>query len=99
MTAVAYRGCHKVVSFYSRGAKQLTCGFSIALLGSSSTESDPVIARFRDFERPEHAPRSPAGTQTCTVVYRRFPCVPADESARKDARAPEKSLQMSPQNR
>ena len=34
------------------------------------------IARSRDFERPGHAPRSPAGTQTCAVAYRRAPCVP-----------------------
>ena len=33
------------------------------------------LARFRDFERPEHAPRNPAGTHTCTL-YRRAPCVP-----------------------
>ena len=35
-----------------------------------------LLARFRDFERPEHATRSPVGTHTCTVVYRRVPCVP-----------------------
>ena len=35
-----------------------------------------LLARFRDFELLEHAPRSPAGTHTCTVVYRRIPCVP-----------------------
>ena len=34
-----------------------------------------LLARFRDIERPEHAPRSPAGTQTYTVVYRRASCV------------------------
>ena len=72
-----YRGCHKGESFYSSGAKQLICGFFIALLGSSSAESSPVIlARFRVFERPEHAPRSPPGTQTCAVVYRLVPFVP-----------------------
>ena len=35
-----------------------------------------LLARFGDFERPGHAPRSPAGTHTCTVVYKRVPCVP-----------------------
>ena len=28
---------------YNSGAKQLACGFSIVLLGSSSAESDPVV--------------------------------------------------------
>ena len=28
-------------------------------------------ARLSDFERPQHASRSPAGTHTCNVVYRR----------------------------
>ena len=42
-----------------------------------------LLARFRDFERPEHAPRSPAGTHTCTVVYRRPPCVPRSRERKK----------------
>ena len=39
------------------------------------TATPRLLARFRDFECPEHAPRSPPGTQTC-AVYRRPPCVP-----------------------
>ena len=35
-----------------------------------------LLARFSNFERPEHAPRSPAWTHTCAVVYGRCPCVP-----------------------
>ena len=38
-----YRRCRRVESFYSSGAKQLICGFSVVLLGSSSAENDPVI--------------------------------------------------------
>ena len=36
-------GCHKLEIYYSSGAKQLTCGFSIVLVGSSSPEGNPVI--------------------------------------------------------
>ena len=42
-----------------------------------------LLTRFRDFERPEHTPRSPAGTHTCTVVYRRVPCVPRSREREK----------------
>ena len=42
-----------------------------------------LLARFRDFERPEHAPRSPAGTHTCAVMYRRAPCVPRSREREK----------------
>ena len=42
-----------------------------------------VLARFRDFVRPEHAPRSPAGTHICTVVYRPVPCVPRSREREK----------------
>ena len=37
-----YRGCHQVESFYDSGVKQLTCGFSVVLLGFGSAESNPV---------------------------------------------------------
>ena len=49
-----------------------------------------LLARIRDFERPEHAPQSPAGTHTCAVVDRRPPWCPAEESTRKNPRPPEK---------
>ena len=42
-----------------------------------------LLARFRDFERPEHAPRSPPGTQTWAAVYRRAPCVPRNREREK----------------
>ena len=66
------------------------------MLGSSSAESGPrLLARFIDFERPEHAPRSPAGIQTCVQGTGAPPaCRPAAESARNDPRAPEKSVQI-----
>ena len=34
-----------LLPFYSSGAKQLICGFSIVLLGSSSAKSDPAVTR------------------------------------------------------
>ena len=50
-----------------------------------------LLPRFRDFEHPEHAPRSPPGTQNLRRgVQAAFPACPAAESARKDPRAPEK---------
>ena len=36
--------------------------------------SRDLLARSRDFERPERAPRSPAGTHTCAVAYALPPC-------------------------
>ena len=45
-----------------------------------------------DFERPEHAPRSPAEAQTCTAVYAQPSCVPRVESARNDPWPGEKSF-------
>ena len=42
-----------------------------------------LLARFRDFERPGHVLRSPAGTHTCAGVYRRPPCVPPQPRARE----------------
>ena len=65
-------------------------GFARAWLALAGRKAIPsLLARFRDFERPEHAPRSPAGTHTCTVVYRRAPACPASESARKKLRPEE----------
>ena len=48
-----------------------------------SGPSIETLLRFRDFERPEHAPRSPAGTRTCAGVYRRPPCVPRRRERQK----------------
>ena len=59
-------------------------GFAWAWLALAGCKAIPrLLARFRDFERPEHAPRSPAGTHTCTVVYRRPPCVPRSRERKK----------------
>ena len=45
------------------------------------------LARFRDLQRPEHAPQRPAGIYTCTVVCRRVPCVlrSRDHEKRREA--------------
>ena len=69
-------------SFPSAGEN---CGFSMSLIGDDSSESDHpwLLARFCDFERPEHAPWSPGGTHTCAVVYRRAPCVPRGQEREK----------------
>ena len=42
-----------------------------------------LLSRFRDFERPVHAPRSPAGIHTCTAVYRWGPCMPRSREREK----------------
>ena len=62
----------------------------MGLVGSSWTERISwLLARFHDFERPEHPPRSPAGTQTCTFGTSGSPACPAAESARQDQRSDE----------
>ena len=38
---------------------------------------------FATVKRPENAPRSLPGTQTCAVVYRRAPCVPRSREHEK----------------
>ena len=46
------------------------------LVGLPGWKASPRLrAKFRDFGGPEHAPRSPAGTHTCALVYTRAPCV------------------------
>ena len=49
-------------------------GVSIRLVGQKATPS--LLARSRDFERLERAPRCLAGIHTCAVVCTRPPCVP-----------------------
>ena len=42
------------------------CGFTCAWITLSARNSSTwIFPRFRYFERPRHAPRSPAGTHTC----------------------------------
>ena len=62
-------------------------GFAWAWLALAGRKALPrLVARFRNFERPEHAPRIPAGTHTCAVVYRRPPCVPCSREREKNSR-------------
>ena len=50
----------------------------MGLVGSSWSESDPVVTcKISRLWTTRATPRSPAGTHTCTVVYRRVPCVPS----------------------
>ena len=65
--------------------KMTILGFAWAVLALAGRKD------LGDFERPEHAPRSPAGTHTCAVAYRRTPRVPAAESAR-NASLPEDKI-------
>ena len=76
------RGCHQVESFYSSGPKQLICGSSIVLLGSTVAPRKAIpwlLPRFRDFYHPEHVPRTSAGAQTSAVCTRVPPASPAAE--------------------
>ena len=42
-------------------------GFAWAWLALAGRKAIPwLLARFCDFESPEHTPRSPGGTHTCT---------------------------------
>lgn len=64
------------VSFFWGGTKKkVSLGFPWRPLGSGWAESESR-ASSRGFERPEHATRSPTGTQACAAVYARGPCVP-----------------------
>ena len=48
----------------------------MGLVGSSGRKAIPsLLDSWRDFERPEHVPRSPAASQTC-ASYTRAPPVP-----------------------
>ena len=59
-------------------------GFASTWLARAGRKAIPwLLARFLDFERPEHAPRSPAGTHTCTIVHRQVPCVPRSREREK----------------
>ena len=59
-------------------------GFAWAWLALAGRKAIPwLLAGFGDFERPEHASRSPAGTHTCTVGYKWLPCVPSSREREK----------------
>ena len=55
-------------------------------------------ASLRDFERPGHAPWSPAGARTCTVVYTRPPCVPRSREREKRPAAGREKLDHAPKS-
>ena len=58
-----------------------------------------VLANFRDFNPPEHVPRTSARAHTCAVVFGRAPCVPRSrEHERKDPRPEEKKIPMCKKN-
>ena len=85
---LAFDGCCGVsITAAERGEKMQKMtfwGVAWAWWGQAGRKAIPwLLARFRDFERPEHAPLTPAGTQTCTVVYRRVPCVPRSREREK----------------
>ena len=77
----------------SKNLKILFCGVSIILRGSANAIPS-LLACSSDFERPEQAPRSKAGGQTCLVSARGPPACLAAERARKDPRPEEKNWQM-----
>ena len=69
------------------------------LVGSSWSKAILwLLARFRDFERPEHAPRSPAGTHTCTVMYTRVPCMPRSRKREQRPEAGKKNVHIPGKN-
>ena len=70
-----------------------SCGLPsscLAQLIARRNTSPRSLARFHDLDFPEHAPRSPAGTHACVVVYTR----PVAESARKDPWPKDKIVPM-----
>ena len=63
-------------------------GFAWAWLALAGRKAIPwLLARFRTFERPEQAPRSPAETATYTVCTGRLP---AQEREKRPAAGREK---------
>ena len=60
------------------------CVFLFSCLVVAGQNASPLLlARFREYGRPKHAPRSPAGTHTCAVVYTRAACVPRTQEGEK----------------
>ena len=64
--------------------KKTFWGFRCAWLALARRKAIPrLLARSRDFERPEHVSRSPAETHSWAVVYTRPPCVPRSRERKK----------------
>ena len=76
-----------VGSSWSKNDPVITCqilqGLSSGQFPKTSGIDPKKALRFCDFERREHASRSPAGTYACTVVYGRTPCVPRSREREK----------------
>ena len=52
-------------------------GFACAWMTLRARHASPwLLASFRDFEPPEHVPRTSTSAHTCAAVYRRAPSVP-----------------------
>ena len=61
---------------------KLSCFHCPAWLGSA--ERDPSKkSQLATSDAQKHAPRSPAGAQTCAAVYTRSPCVPCSREREK----------------
>ena len=80
-----WRCCGTSKTAAERGKKKKNfLGVCMCLVVLAGRKAIPrFLARFRDFERPDHAPRSPIGTHTCAVVYGRPPCVPRSREREK----------------
>ena len=59
---------------------------------SARNASPWSIARFRDFEPPEHVPRTSARVRTCNLSTRGHPVCPAPKSTRNNQRSEENKM-------
>ena len=70
-------------------------GFPVAWLSLTRRKAIPrKEPACRDFERPERAPRSPAGDETCVKRTARPPACPAAENAKKTQRLEKQCMAM-----
>ena len=62
----------------------LVCGLACAWMALRARNASPrLVAIFRDFESPEHVPRTSARAHTCAVVYGRAFCLPRNRKHEK----------------
>ena len=97
-----YRFCHRVeLVSYRDGVIAAAAERKGEIVGKGlrcwaarrcGTQSGEKRAGSRDFESPDHTPRSPAGAQPCAVVYTRAPCVP--RSRERDRFLPERQKRV-----
>ena len=60
-------------------------GFASAWMALRARNASPwLLANFRDFDPPEHVPRTSARARTCAVVFGRAPCSPRSREHEKD---------------